>query len=141
MPLHTLSLRTALLVGGAILPLTTGCDRPMTMHPATSIPAGQGTISAKPGTGGNTQLEVRVQHLAPPSRVVADATVYVVWIQPAQGTHQNLGILALDGNSAGTYQGLTPHRRFFLSVTPEANATGERPLNEPVFTADVNRSE
>jgi hypothetical protein len=82
---------------------------------------------------------VRVAHLAPPSKLYAEASVYVVWIQPLDGELQNVGALLLNGDLAGRLETLTPHRRFKLLVTPEPGGRGAMPTHGPVFSADVER--
>jgi hypothetical protein len=79
----------------------------------------------------------RVKHLAPPSKMVSDATVYVVWIKPGDAAIQNVGALTLNENLEGRLDTVTPHRRFMVSVTPEPGARGAQPTHEAVFTSSV----
>jgi FlaG/FlaF family flagellin (archaellin) len=110
-----------------------------TMHSSSSTPAAQGTVKASPGDNGNTDLSVRVEHLAPPSKLVSDATVYVVWIQPANAAIQNVGAMKLNKHLEGRLDTVTSQSRFKLMVTPEAGPSGAQPTNQPVFTSDVER--
>lgn len=112
-----------------------------TMHSSSSTPAAQGTVKASPGDNGNTDLSVRVAHLAPPSKLVSDATVYVVWIQPADAAIQNVGAMKLNKHLEGRLDTVTSQSRFKLTVTPEAGPSGSQPTNQPVFTSDVERSD
>src|SRR5688572_13645867 len=64
-----------------------------TMTTSAENTSGEGTVQAKAGENGNTNLEVRVKHLSPPSKVADDASVYVVWIKPRNGDIQNVGAL------------------------------------------------
>jgi hypothetical protein len=98
-------------------------------------------VKASPGDNGNTDLSVRVEHLAPPSKIVSDATVYVVWIQPADAVIQNVGAMKLNKHLEGRLDTVTSQSRFKLTVTPEAGPSGSQPTNEPVFTSDVERSD
>jgi hypothetical protein len=98
---------------------------------------GQGTVDAKVGDNGNTDVEVRVKHLAEPSRVAADASVYVVWLKPRNAAIQNVGALELDTDLVGQLNTTTPHRSFTLSVTPEPSSRMARPSHDAVFTSDV----
>src|SRR5687768_16827577 len=78
------------LVAGAVLALL-GCsglfgrEEAQVMTPASDVvPAAKGTVATSLGDNDNTELKVRVEHLAPASRIDSKATVYVVWIRPSQ---------------------------------------------------------
>jgi hypothetical protein len=111
------------------------------MVSAAGVPASQGTVSATKGDNGNTHLSLKVKHLAPPSKVSPDAAVYVVWLQPRNGEVQNIGALTLNDNLEGSLVTVTPHRRFRITVTPEAGGQVALPTHEPVFTSDIERPE
>jgi hypothetical protein len=112
-----------------------------TMQSSTENTSGEGTVQAKAGPNGNTEVEVRVKHLSPPSKVAADAIVYVVWIQPRNAEIQNVGALQVDADLVGKLNTTTPHRAFTLSVTPEPGARMAAPTHGAVFTTEVNRTE
>ena len=116
-----------------------GGNSEQTMHSSSTTPAAQGTVVATASDNGNTDLSVRVKHLAPPSKLVSDATVYVVWIQPGDAPIQNVGAMTLNDDLEGRLDTVTPHSRFKVTVTPEPGARGSQPTNEPVFTAEVER--
>jgi hypothetical protein len=116
-----------------------GCTKPQTMVSASDVPASQGTVKVTEGDNGNTNIALRVKHLAPPSRMAADSTVYVVWLQPHDGAMQNIGALTLNSNLEGSLDTVTPHRRFQLTVTPEPSGLAAQPSHDPVFTTTVER--
>lgn len=128
------------LCTAAGLALASCATAPQSMRAGIGTPASEGTVEAVEADNGNTRVTVRVKHLAPASRLHMEATVYVVWIQPRNGTPQNVGAMDLDSNLEGTLQTVTPHRAFQLFVTPEPAGVVERPTREPVFTTDVVRS-
>lgn len=137
--------RVALLcVGGALL---AGCgmfggrssEQPMTSSSPNQ--AGQGTVEATAGENGNTDLAVRVKHLAAPARLASDASVYVVWIKPRAAQIQNVGALEVDDDLVGALDTTTPHLAFTVTVTPEPSARMAAPTHSPVFTAEVDRGE
>ena len=142
--LRHLGYAAAVSVAAATLGMQFGCAKlmfwrakPQAMHSASEVPASQGTVKATTGKNGNTDLSIRVKHLAPPSKIVSDATVYVVWIQPKDGDKQNIGALVLNDNLEGSLDTVTPHSRFSVSVTPEASGRAAQPGNAPVFTYEV----
>lgn len=128
-----------------ILPFThAGCAANAPQQPMLSSSentSGVGTVQVKAGDNGNTQVEVRVKHLSSPSKVAADATVYVVWIQPRNAEIQNVGALQVDDDLVGKLNTTSPHRVFTLSVTPEPGPRMATPTHTAVFTTEVNRTE
>lgn len=119
--------------------LALGCSKPQGMVSAEGVPASQGTVKATEGDNGNIKLAIRVKHLAPPSKIAPDATVYVVWVQPRNGARQNMGALVLSSNLEGSLDTVTPHRRFLVTVTPEPSGQVAAPSHEPVFSSEVER--
>jgi hypothetical protein len=139
---------TAVAAGVVLVGLQAGCglfgggsDAKQTMLTSSETPAGEGTVHATKGPNDNTLLDVRVKHLAAPSKLADDASVYVVWIKPKNGEVQNVGALELDSDLEGRLQTTTPHRAFTVSVTPEPSARMAQPTHKPVFTSEVTRSE
>jgi hypothetical protein len=112
-----------------------------TMESSLANTSGQGTVEARVGPNGNTEIEVRVKHLSDPARVASDASVYVVWIQPRNAEIQNVGALKLDADLVGQLNTTTPHRAFTLTVTPEPSARMASPTHGAVFTAEVHRAD
>ncbi|MBK7396167.1 MAG: hypothetical protein IPJ34_07665 [Myxococcales bacterium] len=127
----------ATLFLGALL--LDACTQAQPMTPASTVPASQGTVTATAADNGNTKVAVKVKHLAQPSKVQPDAAIYLVWIQPPNGPVQSVGALTLDSDLQGTLETVTPHRRFQLTVTPEANQQVAAPSHAAVFSADVDR--
>ena len=110
-----------------------------TMTTSARTPAGAATIRTSSTSNGNTALFLQVRNLAPPSRVAEDATIYMVWLQPPNGTIQGVGALTLDRDLSGTLNTETPYRAFKVIVTPEPNSQVEQPTHEPVLSSEVDR--
>jgi hypothetical protein len=123
----------------AIASAPLGCDTTQQLLSDSDVPASQGTVTVGAADNGNTDVTVRVKHLAPPAKIASDATTYVVWIQPKDGAKQNVGALALNDELEGHLATLTPHRRFLLTVTPEPGGRVMAPTHSPVFTSWVER--
>lgn len=126
-----------LSVGMAGCGMFGGSDAKQPMNASSDNTSGQGTVEAKRGENGNTDLHVLVKHLSSPSKVESDASVYVVWIQPHNSEIQNLGALVVDDDLVGTFNTTTPHRSFRLSITPEPSARMTEPSHHAVFTSEV----
>jgi hypothetical protein len=137
---HALGIAPAILL---VVATTMGCgmfgsgESKQPLSASSRNMAGEGTVTAKVGDNGNTDVEVRVKHLAPPSKLASDASTYVVWLQPRNSAIQNLGALEVDDNLMGTFDTTTPHRSFRLIITPEPSARMSEPSHDPVFTSEV----
>ncbi|MCK9462457.1 MAG: hypothetical protein M0R80_22780 [Proteobacteria bacterium] len=116
-----------------------GCDTTQQLLSDSDVPASQGTVTVGAADNGNTDVTVRVKHLAPPAKLAPEAKIYVVWIQPKDGAKQNVGALTLNDELEGSLATLTPHRRFLLTVTPEPGGRVIAPTHSPVFTSWVER--
>lgn len=134
-------LRLAVLVAvGALAQV--GCG-PATWHltagPQTT--AAQGHVTAKAGPNNNTQLEIRVKHLASPQKVMPGATVYVVWVRGTSESDraQNVGALRLDSELRGMLDTTTPLRSFDLLITAEASPTVSVPVSDSVLIGRISR--
>ena len=118
-----------------------GATSAQPLQTSEDMPASEGSALASKGSNGNTALTIRVKHLAPASRIAEEAQVYVVWVEPEGGTPQNVGVLTVDRELEGTLSTLTPHRKFRVVITPEANGQVQEPSGNEVFTTQVDRSE
>lgn len=124
----------------ALAVLMTACASEEKLQGTAMAPAAQGKLTADKGSGGNTDLEVEVEHLAPPERVASGATDYVIWVQP-QGsqTFQNIGVLEVNDDLEGKYQTNVPYESFRVVVTPEPNRVATRPSGPIVFDQSISR--
>ncbi|MBK7399076.1 MAG: hypothetical protein IPJ34_23020 [Myxococcales bacterium] len=119
-----------------------GCTQePQPMTAGSEVPASEGTVLATAGANGHTHVVIRVKHLALPGKVQSDSNVYVVWIQPLNGHQLSAGPLTLDIDLQGTFETVTPHRRFLLTVTPEPDPKAAFPTHDPVFSANIVRAD
>lgn len=101
-------------------------------------PAAVGIVSIEAGEDDRTVVRLRVKHLAPPSRLVPPAAVYVVWVHAQGAGIENAGTLKVDENREGTLDFVTAHRVFRVVVTPETQRTVPVPSHSAVFSADVD---
>ncbi|RZA06517.1 MAG: hypothetical protein EOP11_10185 [Proteobacteria bacterium] len=110
------------------------------MNVDPSVPAAHGEVQAKESDNGNTEVRLKVEHLARPEALGSEAKTYVVWVQDsATGEHvQNLGALKVNDSLKGSIRALTPLKRFDIFVTPEPLATAESPSGERVLWSTVS---
>jgi hypothetical protein len=107
---------------------------------AKTTPSSQGEVAVSRTSEGNMDLNIKVEHMAPPNRLVPGASTYVAWGQPpgVQGTPQNLGALNLDSDRSGELKTTTGARNLKIMVTPEVSASAKAPTNKPVMWGTVS---
>ena len=109
------------------------------MRSGVGVPASEGKVTTSSAANGNTNVNVHIKHLAPARKLVPDATVYIVWIQPRTdpSTWENVGALVLNDNLEGSLDTVTAQTRFRVEVTPEVSGTVPQPTHDSVLSADV----
>ena len=121
----------------AVLALA-ACATPAQMTTGPSVLGAEGQVNVADGPNGNTLVKVVIHHLAAPEKVSPGATVYVAWIQSAEGgTQQNVGQIQLDGNQSGRLDTVTSFKNFTMTVTAEAAATASTPTGNPVLSTKI----
>jgi len=106
------------------------------------VPAATGQVDTKVTDNGNTQFNIKVEHLAPPDRVANGTNSYVVWVRPLASDQppQNMGALQVDPDRlTGRFSGTTPYRQFQLSITAEQDTTTTSPSQNQVLSAMVSQ--
>lgn len=110
------------------------------MQGSSIVPAAQGNVTVDSDKNNNTNMTVKVQHLAPPQKISAGATDYVVWIQPEGArNYQNVGALRVDKDLQGVYSTTVPYKNFKILVTPEVSSMVQNPSGPSVFQQNVIR--
>jgi hypothetical protein len=116
-----------------------------TSYPLTSgpeVPAATGTVAVSAGANDNTQLTIQVHHLAPPDKISAGATSYVVWAKPSAQTEarwQNIGALQVSADRKGKLKTVTPIKSATIAITPERSPTVTAPSGPVVMRTEVVR--
>ncbi|MEO7729628.1 MAG: hypothetical protein ABIY55_01545 [Kofleriaceae bacterium] len=106
---------------------------------SSAVPAAEGQAVVTPGPNGNSQLSVTVRHLAPPERVVAGSTAYVVWVAPlGDGVPQNVGVLKLDAALEGKLATVTPLQAFRLTIGVEADPQVQAPTGSALISTTIS---
>ena len=125
----TLALAAVSCAGSSKLQMTASPD----------IPAAQSKVKISSTENGNTQIELKVEHLAPPARVDPAATVYVVWARGNDDGAQpvNLGALRVDDDLNGSITAVTPLRAFDLYVTAESSQAVTTPTGKTLLSTTV----
>ncbi|MEO6950848.1 MAG: anti-sigma factor [Polyangia bacterium] len=128
------------LLTTALLASLGGCASTWQLTGGSAVPAAVGVATTKVGGNGNTNVDLKVKHLAMADRVNAGATTYVVWAT-ANGDNanaMNIGALKLDKNLDGTLETKTAMRDFKLTVTAEPDGTAQHPSGPVVLSGTIN---
>jgi hypothetical protein len=130
-------MKTALLLSVlmAIWPFSSG--QTFVLAPSSSVPAASGTVKVSQGDNGNTKLEVKVKHLALPSRLTPPAAAYLVWIQPRGQAAHKLGAIQLDDSLNGDLTAVTTVQTGDLLITAEQSVNVEAPTSAPVLQGHI----
>jgi hypothetical protein len=120
----------------AIWPLSASKEYPM--RASSSVPAAAGIVKVqKDKDSGNTKLDIRVWHLANPSRLTPSATNYIVWVRPRDGAAVKQGAIRVDKNQKGEVKLVTMAKDFEVFITAEQSESADVPSDFQVLRADV----
>jgi hypothetical protein len=120
----------------AIWPFPSGKDFPMTADP--SVPAAAGKVHVERDKDNrNTNLDIKVTHLARPSNLNPPATTYLVWIRPSGGDAVKQGAIGVDKNLNGELHAVTVLKNFDLFITAEQGETVTVPSSLEVLRTQV----
>jgi hypothetical protein len=97
-------------------------EQTWSMNTTEKIPSAEGKVKVKAEKDGNTRVKVEVAHLAAPATVFEQASTYVVWLQPATGPAQNVGVLNVSKDLKGELETRTAFKDFRVMVTAEQSA-------------------
>ena len=106
---------------------------------ASIVPAAKADVRLGKDRNGNTDLTLKVEHLANPGSLSPSQSHYVVWLQSKGSASANEGELKVNGKLEGTFQTVTPSRNFDVFVTGENNATVTSPSGPEVLRTTVYR--
>lgn len=112
--------------------------RSYTLQPTSVAPGATGTIDAKAQkAGGNTNVTVKVDHLARPALLTPPANEYVVWVKGDNGQAMNQGVLTVGDNEKGELKMTTTSAKFEVLITAEKEAHPKTPSSRVVLSTQV----
>jgi hypothetical protein len=106
---------------------------------ASIVPAAKGSVEVGKDRNGNTEVKLKVEHLANPTSLSPPQAHYIVWLQDKSSGPENQGDLRVNGKLEGTFQTVTPRRNFDLFVTGENDGTVKSPSGPEVLRTSVSR--
>src|SRR5690348_13102168 len=106
---------------------------------ASIVPAAKGSVEIGHDRNGNTEVKLKVEHLANPTSLSPSQANYVVWLQGKDSGPENEGELKVNGKLEGAFQTVTPRKNFDLFLTGENDPTVKSPSGLEVLRATVSR--
>jgi hypothetical protein len=120
----------------AIWPWSSSQEYPM--KASNSVPAAAGIVKVqRDKDNGNTKLDIRVWHLANPSRLTPPANAYIVWVRPPDGAAVKQGAIRVDKDQKGEVKLVTEAKDFEVFITAEQSESVDVPSDFQVLRADV----
>ena len=130
---------TITIAAAGLLLLASGTACSMFKHPdamnvSSDIPAAKGDVKFAKTDNGNTSIDLTVQYLADPQKLLPPATIYVAWVRADKDSQaQNIGALKVDDKRKGTLKTITALVGFELFVTPENSGQAQEPTGKQLF--------
>lgn len=106
---------------------------------STTVPAANGEMNVGKDKNGNTNLELKVKHLAKPDRLSPPKATYTVWLKGPGGENTPAGQLIVNGKLEGSFKTVTPLHTFDVLITAEDDANSKTPAGSEVFHGSVQQ--
>jgi len=123
----------------AVFATLTYAAKKFPMAAASIVPAAKGSVEVGKDHNGNTEVKLKVEHLANPTSLSPSQANYIVWLQDKSSGPENHGELKVNGNLEGTFETVTPRKNFDLFVTGENDGTVKSPSGPEVLRTTVSR--
>lgn len=124
----------------ALLLGTTAVACKTTVQTATEAPAlgSDAKIVAKKNKTGTYVVSIDVMNLAPPPRLDAESTTFVVWLVTKDTPAVRAGALAYDeGDRRGLLEATSPNARFNVLITLERDASPLSPSGKGILDVPI----
>ena len=108
---------------------------------SAKVPAAQGQLKISDAGNNNTGVELRVQHLARPTKIDSTATTFMVWAKPLAETARvhPLGALTVNDDLSAQLNATTPLKSFEVFVTAESSSQVQEPQGDRLLWATVSQ--
>jgi hypothetical protein len=110
-------------------------------QPSAVMPGVETKIGINADANGNSHVQFKVKHLAPPNSLVPPKSFYVVWSQNAEGRSVPLGRLWIGANRDGSFEATLPFIEFRLILTAETELVPEKPSEPFVLVTELLKPE
>ncbi len=114
----------------------TGCAKNTSIDVSSTVPAAEAELKASKDSNGNTIVDLKVKHLAPPQNLQPAMSMYVAWVETPDGKIFNAGRLNLNDNLEGEVRVVTPYPRFRVIVSAENDPLASAPSYHRIFETE-----
>lgn len=113
--------------------LMVSCGTTAHFNHSTVVPGADGKVKVKNDKNGNHQISIDIKNLATPDRLQPAKKVYVVWMESAQRSAQNLGQLKISKKLKGYLQTSSPFKPTTIFITAEDQPNIDYPGSQVVL--------
>ena len=122
----------------AFLFLFSSCSKKIYFENSSVVPAAQGYVKIKKDNNNNSNIDIKVMHLADPMRLQPSAKTYVIWMDTESNSIKNLGQLEsrdhfLSKTLKGSFNAVTAFKPVKIFITAEDDAAISSPRGRPVL--------
>jgi hypothetical protein len=135
--MRRLSVLLAALALGCTSAAGCGGSKEYEVRGSERLPGADAEMVVTPMDSGNFKVTVDVENLAPPERLGAGLSHYVVWVNEPNQEPRRLGYLPLDGDREAEMYGTTVATGFEVMVTAEHDADALFPSEHVVLRQTV----
>ena len=105
-----------------------------------ALPAAEGSVKFSASDNDNTNVVLKVKHLAHPEKLTPPVSEYVVWVRGAKNAlPQNIGALKVDKKLTGELDTEVPLHSFELFITGEASGQVQQPSGQQLLWTNYSR--
>jgi hypothetical protein len=104
-----------------------GCVEKTAIGISSTVPAAEAGLKTSQDSNGNTVVDLKVKHLAPPQNLQPPMSMYVAWVQTPDGKVFNAGRLTLNNNLEGEVRITTPYPQFRVVISAENDPLASGP--------------
>ena len=129
-------------LGSIVLALMLSCTasyaaKKFPLTAASTVPAARGTAEVGKDRNGNTEVTLKVEHLATPESLSPPRASYIVWLQEKGTDPENQGQLRVNHKLQGSFRTVTPRKSFDLFITGEQDPTVKARTGPEVLRATI----
>jgi hypothetical protein len=104
-----------------------GCLEKTGIDYSSTVPAAEAELKTSQDNNGNTVVDLKVKHLAPPQNLQPPMSMYVAWVETPDGKVFNAGRLKLNDNLEGMVRVTTPYPQFRVIISAENDPLAAAP--------------
>lgn len=129
--------RAALFVLAFLIVCSAAWGRKFPLTTTPVVPAAKGEINAKVDRNGNTDIDLKLEHMAKATSLTPPATTYVVWFQESDDPPKAAGELKVGDNLKAEFKTTTRMKNFRVFGTAESDPLTREPTGKRVFEATI----